>query len=302
MGPELDVEPGEVVALVGPNGAGKSTLLRAMAEGRPGTGLMFQDRLLFPHLSAIDNVAFGLRRQGAKRKDARAQARSWLDRLGAADLADRKPATLSGGEASRVALARALAPRPDLLLLDEPFAAVDLAARPTVRRAIRAALAEHHGACVLVTHQPVDVLALAQRMVVMEDGRIVQDGPVAEVTARPRSPWAAEMAGLNLLSADLVHAAEPRADARWAVIHPRAVTLSRHRPEGSARNVWPATVADIDHEGERARVRLDIVLDIVRQNVLVAEVTAAALGDLGLAPGGQVWASVKATEVTVYEA
>jgi molybdopterin-binding protein len=292
----LDVAPGEVVALVGPNGAGKSTLLRAMLDQRPGTGLMFQDRLLFPHLSALDNVAFGLRRQGVKRKAAHTQARAWLDRLGAGDLADRRPATLSGGEASRVALARALAPRPDLLLLDEPFAAVDLAARPAVRRALRTALQEHRGACVVVTHQPVDVLALASRVVVLEDGRIVQDGPVAEVTARPRSPWAAEMAGLNLLPAELVQAAEHDPGAAWAVIHPRAVTLSRARPEGSARNAWLGTVADIDYEGDRARVRIDGAVG------LVAEVTAAAVADLALATGQQVWASVKATEVTVYEA
>lgn len=285
--------PGEVVALVGPNGAGKSTLLRQLAE-QPGVGLVFQDLRLFPHLSALDNVAFGLRRHGTRKTAARAEARDWLDRLGAADVAARKPAHLSGGEAQRVAIARALAPRPDMLLLDEPFAAVDVAARADIRRAVRTALAEHDGGAVLVTHHPVDVLSMAQRVVVLEDRVVVQDGPVDEVRSRPRTKWVAEMAGLNLLDAHQVHAAEPVADAAYAVIHPRAVTLSMNRPESSARNVWRGTVRDIDLEGDVARVRLIGDVD------LVAEVTIGAIADLAVAPGSVVWASVKATEVTTF--
>lgn len=324
---------GEVVALIGPNGAGKSTMLRAIAglapeatgavtvngqnldgvpaEDRP-VGLVFQDHLLFPHLTVLDNVAFGIRRAGARRRAARHEAADWLERLGVADYAERTPEMLSGGQAQRVALARALARRDPVLLLDEPLAAVDVAGRAEVRRTLRTALAEHQGACVLVTHQPVEVLALAQRVVVLEEGQVVQDGPVEDVRARPRSPWVAEMAGVNLIegtaTADGLDLADPiggrlaapspvRGPA-FAVIHPRAVTLSAHRPDTSARNAWPGRVVDVDAEGDRVRVRARMAgpLD------LVAEITAAAAAELNLKPGVEVWASVKATEVTVYPA
>jgi molybdate transport system ATP-binding protein len=308
---DLDLRPGEVVALVGPNGAGKTTLLKALMARRPDAGLVFQDLLLFPHLCALDNVAFGLRRRGQSRSQSRAQARQWLERLGVGHVADQRPSTLSGGEAQRVAIARTLVLRPNVLLLDEPFAALDAAARPDVRRAVRAALAECPGGGVVVTHQPVDVLALAQRAVVLEAGRIVQDGPVDELRARPRSRWAAEWAGVNLLEGEavdnglrlgggLVVAAATHdpaaAGPAYAVVHPHSVTLSRTRPETSARNVWAGTVADVDQEGDRARVRVQGPVD------LVAEVTPSAVHDLDLAPGAHVWASVKATEVEVYPA
>jgi molybdopterin-binding protein len=313
----LDLRPGEVVALVGPNGAGKTNLLKSLRAARPDAGLVFQDLLLFPHLCSLDNVAFGLRRRGVSRSQARAQARQWLERLGVGNVAEQRPHTLSGGEAQRVAIARTLVLKPNVLLLDEPFAALDAAARPDVRRAVRAALAECPGGGVLVTHQPVDVLALAQRAVVLEAGRIVQDGPVEELRARPRSRWAAEWAGVNLLEGEAVAgglrlpggavvaaaSAAPGDSAAtgpaYAVVHPHAVTLSRSRPETSARNVWAGTVADVDQEGDRARVR---VQTLEGPADLVAEVTPAAVFDLGLQPGAEVWASVKATEVEVYPA
>jgi len=306
----LDLRPGEVVALVGPNGAGKTTLLRAILARRPDAGIVFQDLLLFPHLSALDNVAFGLRRRGLRKGPARAEARGWLERLGVGHVADQRPATLSGGEAQRVAIARTLVLRPALLLLDEPFAALDAAARPDVRRAVRTALAECPGGGVLVTHQPVDVLALAHRVVVLEGGRVTQDGPVDEVRSRPRSAWVAEMAGVNLFEGEAdeaglrvaggggVELAAPSTvrGPAFAVVHPHAVTLSRHRPESSARNVWAGQVADVDVDGPRARVRVRGPVD------LVAEVTLGAVAELGLTAGAEVWASVKATEVAVYEA
>lgn len=306
----LELRPGEVVALVGPNGAGKTTLLRSVLARRPDAGIVFQDLLLFPHLSALDNVAYGLRRRGRRRAVARREAAEWLERLGVAGVADRRPSTLSGGEAQRVAIARTLALRPRLLLLDEPFASVDVAARAEVRRAVRAALAECPGGGVVVTHQPVEVLSLASRMVVLEAGVVVQDGPVAEVRARPRSRWVAELAGVNFLEGvataeglllpggALVAAPSEMAGPAFAVFHPHAVTLSRHRPETSARNVWPGTVLDVDLEGDRARVRLRAEAGVE----VVAEVTLGALADLALAPGADVWASVKATEISLYPA
>lgn len=282
----LAAAPGEVVALVGPNGSGKSTLLRAVAEQAPNTGLVFQDRLLFPTMTALDNVAFGLRRLG--RREARRQAAEWLDRLGVADVAGLKPHALSGGQAQRVALARALAREPAVLLLDEPFSGVDIEARAEVRRAIRQAAAPDR-TTVLVTHEPVDVLSLATRVVVLEGGRVTQAGTVDEVRTRPRSPWAARMAGLNLLDPAAVTAT---ATGEFAVVHPRSVTLSTTEPHTSARNVWRGRVTDVDLEGDRVRVRLDAGL--------VAEVTAAAVSELGIAVGRELWASVKATEIDVY--
>ena len=281
----LTAQPGDVVALVGPNGSGKSTLLRAVAH-QANAGLVFQDRLLFPTMTALDNVAFGLRKQG--RREARRQAAHWLEALGVADVAGLKPDALSGGQAQRVALARALARQPAVLLLDEPFAGVDVAARVDVRRAVREA-ATPDRVTVLVTHEPVDVLAFATKVVVLEGGRITQQGSVDDVRTRPRSPWAARMAGLNLLPA---HAVTATGHGDLAVIHPRSVTLSANRPDSSARNVWQGRVTDIDVEGDRVRVRISGAVD------LVAEITPAALAELGSSP--VLWASVKATEVEVF--
>ncbi|HEV7464983.1 MAG TPA: ABC transporter ATP-binding protein [Candidatus Dormibacteraeota bacterium] len=326
------VEPGEVVAVVGPNGAGKTSLLRALAglipldagrveldgevleeggvrrmppERRP-VGVVFQDHLLFPHLSALDNVAFGLRMRGVSRSDARRRAASWLERVGLAGHAAARPRALSGGQAQRVALARALVTEPRLLLLDEPLAAVDASARVELRRALRTELAAHPGARLLVTHDPLEAMALADRLLVLENGRLVQEGPIAEVTARPRSAWVAAMVGLNLFRGsveagvmrvvdgpDLTVVTDLCGDA-FAVVHPRAVGLHRTRPDGSARNVWPGEADSLDLEGDRVRVRIAGPVPIV------AEVTPAAIADLGLVAGGEVWVSVKATEVSVY--
>ena len=286
----LTAGPGDVVALVGPNGSGKSTLLRAIAA-QTNAGLVFQDRLLFPTMTALDNVAFGLR--GLGRKESRRQAAEWLAKLSLTDVAHLRPAALSGGQAQRVALARALAREPTTLLLDEPFAGVDVAARVDVRRAVRQAAEEPGRVTVLVTHEPIDVLNLATKVVVLEGGRVTQAGTVDEVRTRPRSPWAARMAGVNLLPADRV-TATAAGTGDFAVIHPRAVTLSRERPTTSARNAWHGRVTDIDLEGDRVRVRLAGDVD------LVAEITPAALAELAVREGVELWASVKATEVDVY--
>ena len=332
---ELAVADGEMVAIIGPNGAGKTTLLRALAglvplqsgqvsidgllmedtaagrwlppERRP-IGVVFQDYLLFPHLSALDNVAFGLRAAGVGKKDARQRALVWLERVGLGDHAGHRPRALSGGQSQRVALARALITQPRLLLLDEPLAAVDVSARGETRRALRAALRDFSGARVIVTHDPLEAAALAGRILVMENGTIVQAGTVADVTARPRSPWIAEMVGLNLYRGQAggshiqvdngagLSAASGAEGEVFAVIHPRAVTLHRQRPDSSARNVWPGTAASLDLEGDRVRVR------VIGPMPIVAEVTPAAVAELHLDAGGPVWVSVKATEVAVYPA
>jgi molybdate transport system ATP-binding protein len=333
---DLAVAPGETVALVGPNGAGKSTLLRVLAGLHPlddgivrldgtaldepahGTwvpperrsiGVVFQDLLLFDHLDVLDNVAFGLVAQGARRRAARAASRPWLDRLGLAGVAGNPPGTLSGGQAQRVALARALAPRPRALLLDEPLSALDADVRGSVRRDLRSHLDAHPGPRLIVTHDPLDAALLADWAIVLEAGRVTATGTLEELVARPRSAWAAELAGTNLLRARsdghelvldgggvVVAADTVGAGPVLVAIRPAAVALHRQHPQGSPRNVWPATVAGIEGYAERRRVRLAGAVP------LVAEVTASALAELQLQSGAEVWASVKATEVIAYPA
>ncbi|RII86370.1 ABC transporter ATP-binding protein, partial [Clavibacter michiganensis] len=179
--------------------AGGSADLRVPAEGR-GIGVVFQDHLLFPHLSALANVAFGPRAHGVARAVAEERARALLDRLGIAHLADRRPARLSGGQSQRVALARALVLEPALLLLDEPMAALDAGTRLDVRDLLADELRRFGGAAVLVTHDPVDALALADRIHVLEDGRQVQEGAPQEVAARPATAYVARLVGMNRLT------------------------------------------------------------------------------------------------------
>ena len=325
----LHVEPGQTVAVVGPNGAGKTTVLRSLAGLQPLTagrvvldgrvlddtstgqrvpaearpiGFVFQDYLLFPHLSALDNVAFGLRSRGVRRSTADARARQWLDRMGLGGLATARPGQLSGGQAQRVALARALATEPALLLLDEPLAALDAGTRAETRRDLGRQVREHAGVRVLITHDPIDAAALADRIVVLEQGRAVQEGTLPEITQHPRSRYVAELVGVNLLAA---RAVDGKVDVDGLVltladrvsgdvllaIPPQAVTLSRARPHGSARNVWSGVIEAIDPLGDRARVTVHGPVTIV------AEVTAAAVRDLSLAPGADVWVAVKATEI-----
>ncbi|MEV8287180.1 ABC transporter permease [Streptomyces niveus] len=326
----LDAEPGTTIAVVGPNGAGKTTLLRALLGLTPrahaelrlgaldvtalpphrrGVAWVPQDGALFPHLSALSNTAYGLRAQGVGRAEARRSAQLWLDRLGVGHLAHRRPAQVSGGQAQRVALARALATNPRLLLLDEPLAALDQTTRARVRHTLRGHLEGFGGVCLMVTHDPVEAMSLADRVLVLDEGRVVQDAPPADVTRRPRSPWVARMLGRNAwpgtATADglaltdgglLVVADPPPPGTRaLAIIAPEAVSVHRDRPSGSPRNVWPGTVREITSSGSRLRV----LITSEQAPDLVAEITPQAAVELGLADGVPVWTSVKATEATV---
>ncbi|GAA2135163.1 ABC transporter ATP-binding protein [Kitasatospora kazusensis] len=331
----LTAAPGEVIALLGPNGAGKSTALRALAgliplttghlrldgvtledpaaglhtpaENRP-VGVVFQDYLLFPHLSALDNVAFGLRCQGLGRKPSRAEALPWLERMGLADHAQAKPGALSGGQAQRVALARALAVRPRLLLLDEPLAALDARTRLDVRAQLRRHLAEFEAVAVLVTHDPLDAMVLADRLVVIEDGRQVQSGSPAEIARHPRTDYIARLVGLNLYQGLAAGQTVTLADGPvltttdeltgpvFVAFPPSAVTLHRGRPDSSARNVWELRVTGLDLHGDQVRV------DLTGGLPLAADLTPAAAAELDLAPGSSVWASVKAAQTHAYPA
>ncbi|MFI2354114.1 ABC transporter permease [Streptomyces anulatus] len=326
----LDAGPGTTIAVVGPNGAGKTTLLRALLGLTPrahaalrlgdsdvtalpphrrGVAWVPQDGALFPHLSALANTAYGLRAHGVPRAEARREAQGWLDRLGVGHLAHRKPAQLSGGQAQRVALARALAARPRLLLLDEPLAALDQTTRARVRHTLRGHLADFGGVCLIVTHDPVEAVSLADRVLVLEDGRVLQDEPPAEVTRHPRSPWVARMLGRNAwpgtATADglaleggghlVVAEPLPAGSDALAVIAPEAVSVHRERPTGSPRNVWPGTVREITSGGSRLR----LLITSAEAPDLVAEITPGAAAELGIADGSTVWTSVKATEATV---
>ena len=331
---ELAVGPGEVLAMLGPNGSGKSTLLRALAglvaidAGRiaidgivlddPGAGVfveperrpigvVFQDYLLFEHMTALENVAFGLRARGIPRSGARATATHWLQRVGLEDHAGHRPSALSGGQAQRVALARALAVGPRLLLLDEPLAALDAGTRTVVRRDLRRHLESFDGMRVLVTHDPIDAYALADRVAILDAGRIVQVGSIADVTAHPRSRYVADLVGTNLVGGDVedgvlttlsggrVVIAGALPGRSFAVVRPQAIALSSHAPaESSARNVWRGVIGEIDRIGDRVRVGVKGSLP------LVAEITAEALEVLALRPGDEVYASAKATDIDSY--
>jgi molybdate transport system ATP-binding protein len=330
---ELCAEPGEVVALIGPNGAGKSTVLNCLAgltpidrgrimidtdivddpaadvlvdpEDRP-IGFVFQDYVLFAHLTVLENVAYGMRARGVAKGEARQRANEWLDRFDLASYARQRPEALSGGQAQRVALARALATNPRLLLLDEPLAALDAGTRAAVRRDLRRHLASFDGMRLVVTHDPVDAYALADRVMVLEAGRIVQAGTLAEVTAHPRTRYVADLVGVNLIVGDVLDGvlttpsgarvviADAADGSTLATIRPHSVLLARgDTTASSARNTWGGTIVDIDRLGERVRLVIDGELP------LTAEITAAALDDLQLRPGDDVHASVKATDIEV---
>ncbi|QDU68120.1 sulfate/molybdate ABC transporter ATP-binding protein [Engelhardtia mirabilis] len=327
------VERGETLALVGPNGAGKSSCLQALGglipidagsvelDGRQlerggsrqslapdqrRVGFVFQDLLLFPHLSVVENVAYGPRSRGLDRRSARSRATEWLERVGLSEFAERRPGELSGGQAQRVALARALACEPALLLLDEPLSAVDASARAELRRELRQHLDAFDGVRLIVAHDAIDAFALADRVAVLEGGRVVQTGTTPQICGHPRSTYVADLVGLNLFrgtasaghlslpgGAELVVASVPDGPT-LAVLHPRAVALFRERPQGSPRNVWRSTVAAVEPAIDRLRVRFDAPVP------LVAEVTHGAAQELGLGPGAALWIAVKATEISAY--
>lgn len=326
----IDVAAGETVAILGPNGAGKSSVLSVIAgivhadSGRAsldgevlfddstskpayarGTALLSQDALLFPHLDVTDNVAFGPRSAGQGRAESRAAARRWLSEVDATDLADHKPSRLSGGQAQRIGLARALAAEPRLLLLDEPMAALDITVVPAMRQLLRRVLVGR--TTIIVTHDALDAALLADRVVIMDRGRIVEEGPTKHVLTRPRSRFGAQIAGLNLMSGMAVDGGVRTADGSVveglsaapveegreavAVFSPSAVSVYLEPPAGSPRNVFAATVTELEPIGSQVRVRTAEVS---------ADITISAVAELQLTPGSRVFLSVKASEVAIY--
>jgi molybdate transport system ATP-binding protein len=340
---ELSVPAGEVLAVLGPNGAGKSTALHVIAglvrpdEGvvRLGdrvltdtaagvnvathhrrVGLLLQDPLLFPHMSVAANVAFG---PHSRRGNRKAAALRWLREVDAEEFADRKPRQLSGGQAQRVAIARALAAEPDVLLLDEPLSGLDVAAAAGIRAVLRNVVTRNGSAVILITHDLLDVFTLADRVLVLESGRIAEMGPVAEVLTAPRSHFGARIAGINLVNGTIApdgslhagsgahwhaspahesdHGLEPGHKA-LAVFPPTAVAVYQEQPHGSPRNTIEVAVAELNVRGSTVLVRGHEQADGAPG--LAAEITADAAAELRLTPGERVWFSIKAHEVALY--
>ncbi|WP_159706219.1 sulfate/molybdate ABC transporter ATP-binding protein [Arthrobacter sp. 18067] len=338
----LSLGDGETVAILGPNGAGKSTLLGVISGllrpdsgaanigGRHlfnldagtrhwspphlrGTALLAQEALLFPHLNALDNVAFGPRSAGASKTAARESAKLWLAEVDAANLANRKPAQLSGGQAQRVAVARALAAEPELLLLDEPMAALDIHAAPLLRRVLKRVLKDRKA--IIVTHDVLDAYMLADRVIVVEKGRIAEEGPTRQVLERPRSHFAAGLAGLNLVTGTISEEGITTPDGRvfagqhdpgWpplpgqagvAAFPPSSVSVFLGDVHGSPRNSFAVTITDLEPHGDQIRVRAG-----GPSQALSADITPAASADLGLVPGMEVRFVVKSALVSVYPA
>jgi molybdate transport system ATP-binding protein len=353
---ELDVEfsvsAGEVLAVLGPNGAGKSTALhviaglvnpdaglvrlgdRVLTDTEAGVnvathdrrvGLLLQDPLLFPHMSVAANVAFGPHSRRGMFRSARAKDKAtalrWLREVDAEQFADRKPRQLSGGQAQRVAIARALAAEPSVLLLDEPLTGLDVAAAAAIRAVLRTVVTRSGCAVILITHDLLDVFTLADRVLVLESGKISEIGPVADVLTAPRSHFGARIAGVNLVNGTIgpdgsLHA---RSGAHWygtpaqelgkelakgqdaiAVFAPTAVAVYRDQPHGSPRNTVELTVAELDTRGPAVLVRGPEQPDGAPG--LAAEITVDAAAELRLTPGERVWFSVKALEVALYPA
>lgn len=333
----VDVPAGAVTAIVGPNGAGKTSLLHLVAGlvrptsgsvrigerevGRPGfsvpthrrrVALLTQRSALFPHLDVLENVAFGPRASGHSASAARARALAELEAVGCAEFASRRPRALSGGQAQRVAIARALATDPEVVLLDEPMAGLDVAVAAEVRHALAQRLRGR--TALLVTHEVLDIWTIADRLAVLTDGRVVETGPAAELLDRPTSPFLARLSGTNLLTGTAVDAgslelapgvvlrgiAEPEqplqvGEPGLASVAPAAVGIYLQAPDGSPRNVLAAEVAAIEPRGELARVQLSLA-----GHRLAADLTAQAVAELELRPGLPVRAAIKATQVRLY--
>ena len=355
---DLEVEAGRTTALIGPNGSGKSTVCSVVAglldaengqvvlggrvldgpggfvrAGRRRVALLSQEPGVFAHMSVLGNVVFALRCQGVSRAEATRRARAELAAVGADHLASRPGGALSGGQAARVALARALATGPRLLVLDEPMAALDVTARQEMRRLVARRCAEEGLTLLLVTHDVLDLTALAEDVVVLDRGRVVEQGPTARVLSAPRSDFVAhltgtavltgvvdgdaEAPGLRLPSGQVVHG-RPREDATdghvgeqghrddhdevlhpgapgIALVPPDAVALYRQAPHGSPRNVLTGRVTGLERSGALVSVRLELE----ERQRLSAAVTAGAVAELGITEGRQVCCVIKAVQVRI---
>lgn len=334
----LQVRRGEILAILGPNGSGKSTLLGALAgliplesgtvavAGRTisdtdrgtavppehrGVGLLGQEPLLFPHLSAIENVAFGRQSQGMRRPDARAEADGWLAAVGLDGFENRKSSQLSGGQQQRVAIARALAAQPQVLLLDEPLAAVDVPTASLLRQLLRERLAATGTAAVFVTHDVLDAMVVADRVAIMQEGRIVEAGPTQRVLGVPRTRFVAALVGVNLVtgmldrdrslqmadgrrfSGRILGDDPPPGASVSAVFRPAALRVTVGSGLGSEPNSWDARVAALEPSTGGIRIRL------AGDPAIVAEVSPVDVAEHALIVGSMVRVSVAEADVVL---
>ena len=328
---KFSVAPGEVLALVGPNGAGKSTALQSISglisitsgeikiggqvldspaahcfipANNRNIGVVFQNYALFPHLSVSANVAFGPRSRGVSKAQARESTDAILAQFDLVNLARRRPAELSGGQAQRVALARAVVTSPDALLLDEPLSALDAVTAGHVRNELGKHLKRFQGSAIIVTHNPLDALLLADNIAILENGQITQVGTPSEIAQSPRTDYAATLMGVTLIRGTATNGviATPTGEfistdnsqlsgSAAAIIRPDTVSVHLTMPEGSPRNVWAGEVSDIQQTLDRVRL-------VIRGAVtLSATITPASLSSMDLQVGSRVWTSVKAIEV-----
>ena len=345
----LEVNPGQFLTLIGPNGCGKSTLCLMIAgllrtqgylkiadktldepgwrgtfvsPGKRPVALLAQNPGIFTHMSVLDNVAFGPRCQGQGRRRARQRAWQELHAVGASHLAYRQGGELSGGQAARVALARALATSPQVLVLDEPMAALDVQARSQLRARLRERTRARAITVVMVSHDLVDIASLSDAVAVMDAGQLISQGPTAEVLSTPSTEFVASLTGASLLNGTLAgDEATPQLKlgkgvslrlAQWpqanddepawqvgakavALINPDAIALYPQQPKGSPRNVIPVTVSSLDGDG----AVVSLSLRLADGQRLRTRLTAAAIAELGIQAGTSLFAVIKATAITL---
>lgn len=345
----LEVSPGQFLTLIGPNGCGKSTLCLMIAgllrtqgylkiadktldepgwhgtfvsPGKRPVALLAQNPGIFTHMSVLDNVAFGPRCQGQGRRRARQRAWQELHAVGASHLAYRQGGELSGGQAARVALARALATSPRVLVLDEPMAALDVQARSQLRARIRERTRTRAITVVMVSHDLVDIASLSDAVAVMDAGKLITQGPTTEILSTPSTEFVASLTGASLLNGTLAGdeatpqlklgqglslrlAQWPQASAdepAWqmgakavALINSDAIALYPQQPKGSPRNVIPVSVSSLDGDG----AVVSLSLRLADGQRLRTRLTAAAIAELGIEVGTSLFAVIKATAITL---
>lgn len=361
----FSAEAGKTTVLIGESGAGKSTVLRILAgllhpqrghisledvvyfdserrilvlpQERP-FGYVFQDYVLFPHLSVFENVAFGLRAQHLPRQLIRQRVGEALERVRLTGFDQRRPTQLSGGQQQRVALARALALQPQLLLLDEPLAALDVQTRREIRQELRSILADIGITTIMVTHQYVEALLFGHHILVLDQGSIIQQGSQRDLLERPRSAYIAELVGMNYFRGQVVrceanaictiqlHNGKERVEVMatleeqgqasnapnigedaYVIVDPRSITLYQAPPDSSARNVFHGEIVQLlplgtstrNGDTHDGRVRVSILVDAAAPP-LTAEITEASARRMGLSEGKTIYATFKATEAKAY--
>ncbi len=309
----LKVEEGELLAIMGPNGSGKSSLLQAIAGLLPinsgsiscygrilasakdkvhlspqlrKVGLLGQEPLLFPHLTALANVSYGIRELGPARREA---AANWLAQVGLEGMEDRKPNQLSGGQKQRVAIARALAAQPEVLLLDEPLASLDVETASAARTLLRQKLREFNKPSILVTHDAVDAIVMADKVAILEEGRLTDLGPVSQVLGKPVRPFAASVAGLNLLSD------ESTGGRGWMSFPQNAAKLegAKDALPGKSSRKFSGAIASIEPAAGGVKLRL-------AQPQISVEIPARELLERRLEIGQPIELTVAGEFVTVY--